>query len=308
MTSTSSPSAPPADDESATTLRLLWPQWQGATEANIRALFPEQPYETARLGYAFGSKVLGAVLPEHAGPTAVVPVTVSDDGLRLRDGIEAKDAVMRQLSAANDVIAEHDPTRILTLGGECSVSVAPFAALAARYGNELAIIWIDSHPDVGTPNSEYHGHHAMAVAVLAGHGDPDVQALLPGTVPAVHIALAGLHSWTEDDFPHVQDWGLRSFSPDDLRSTSTALLAWLRTTGCSKVAVHLDVDVVDSNEVVFGLGAEADGLTSTEVRRLTFDIGQAADVVGLTIAEFIPRQVIALERLVQGFPLIAPTS
>jgi len=46
------------------------------------------------------------------------------------------------------------------------VSVAPFSELARRYGEDLAIVWIDTHPDVGTPKSEYPGYHAMAVATL----------------------------------------------------------------------------------------------------------------------------------------------
>src|SRR5690348_16382588 len=44
------------------------------------------------------------------------------------------------------------------------VSVAPFSELARRYGQDLAIILIDSHPDIGTPQSQYPGYHAMAVA------------------------------------------------------------------------------------------------------------------------------------------------
>lgn len=88
----------------------------------------------------------------------------------------------------------------MTLGGECSVSVAPFAALAHRYGEDLAIIWIDSHPDIGTPRSQYPGYHVMAVAALTGHGDPDVLELLPATVSPDRVALAALHCWTEDDF------------------------------------------------------------------------------------------------------------
>lgn len=43
------------------------------------------------------------------------------------------------------------------------------------------------------------------------------------------------------------------------------------------------------------------------VRRLVLDIGQTADVVGFTIAEFIPRQVIALQQLVKNFPLLTRT-
>ena len=95
-----------------------------------------------------------------------------------------------------------------------------------------------------------------------------------------------------------------SFSPDDLRHTSKPLLAWLEATGCSRVAIHFDVDVIDSNEIVFGLGAEPGGLTSDDARRLVADVSAVADVVGLTIAEFIPRQVIRLRQLLHGFPLV----
>jgi arginase len=69
---------------------------------------------------------------------------------------------------------EHDPAWILTLGRECAVSVAPFSALTCRHQDDLAVVWIDSNSDIGTPASQYPGSHAMAVAALTGHGDPDL--------------------------------------------------------------------------------------------------------------------------------------
>jgi len=39
---------------------------------------------------------------------------------------------------------------------------------------------------------------------------------------------------------------------------------------------------------VLGLGAERDGLSSAEARRVVADLDAAVDVVGFTIAEFIP--------------------
>jgi arginase len=166
------------------------------------------------------------------------------------------------------------------------------------------VLWIDSHPDVGTPASHYAGYHAMAVAVLTGHGDPDVLRLLPAAIDPGRVALVGLQAWDEEDFPNVAHWGIRSFHPDDLRRSSQPLLAWLQASGCSRVAIHFDVDVVDSHEIVFGLGAEPDGLTSNDVRRLVADVRAVADVVGLTIAEFVPRQVIRLQQVLRNIPLI----
>ncbi len=132
---------------------------------------------------------------------------MTDEGLAERDGMEAKVIVLEQLARALEVIGQHNPARIATLGGECSVSVAPFSVLADRYGDDLAIVWIDSHPDVGTGDSGYPGYHAMAVSALTGYGDPDVQAALPATVSADRVALVGLHSWTDDDYPHLAEWG-----------------------------------------------------------------------------------------------------
>jgi hypothetical protein len=78
-------------------------------------------------------------------------------------------------------------------------------------------------------------------------------------------------------------------SPGDARQWSVS--ASLRST----------VDAIDSNEIVLG-GAEPNGLTSAQMRRIVADINQAVDVVGFTIAEFIPRQVMHLRQIPQGLP------
>ena len=126
-------------------------------------------------------------------------------------------------------------------------------------------------------------------------------------MPAEHgrVALVGLHEWTDDDFPNVAGWGIRTFSPDQLRTSTQPLLSWLAATGCTQVAVHFDVDTVDSDEIVLGLGSVPGGLTSEQVRRIVADITAAADVVALTIAEFFPRQVMHLQQILAGFPLIS---
>ena len=141
----------------------------------------------------------------------------------------------------------------------------------------------------------------MAVSALTGHGDPDVLAVLPATITPRRVALVGLHSCDDDDYPNIAEWGLQSVSPNELRESSTVLLDWLAATGSSRVAIHFDVDTIDSNEIVLGLGAEPGSLTSAQVRRIVTDIDQAVDVVGFTIAEFIPRQVMHLQQVLEGF-------
>lgn len=59
---------------------------------------------------------------------------------------------------------------------------------------------------------------------------------------------------------------------------------------------------------MLGLGAEPNGLTSAEVRRIVGDIERAVNVVGFTIAEFFPRQVMHLRQILRDFPLLSDST
>lgn len=278
------------------TLRLLWPQWQGAAPDVVGSLVPELPLPVAQTGYSLGTRILDLLVPAGSGQrTETVPVGEYSPNLGTDRGVFAREEVIGQLRAALDILRDADPDRITTLGGECSVSVAPFSHLAAKYGEDLAVVWLDAHPDCTLPESDYDGYHAMAISHLTGHGDPEVLEALPATIHPSRVALAGLHAWAEDELPNAHAWGLATFSPTVLNQGTDSLLAWLKATGCSKVAIHLDVDVIDSSDVVFGLGMEPDGLSRESVAKTIAALHGAADVVALTVAEYVPRQVLALQ-------------
>jgi hypothetical protein len=61
------------DHRGCDVLRLIWPQWQGATAEGVAELLREVPLAEARLGYAVGTGVLSCILPPHVGATEVVP-------------------------------------------------------------------------------------------------------------------------------------------------------------------------------------------------------------------------------------------
>jgi len=103
-------------------LRLVWPQWQGGGSPSVRELASEFPFDVGRRGYAVGSAVLEAILPAHHGPSATVPVTMTDDGLEERDGGLTSAQVQRVLDDLNHVadivgltIAEFIPRQVMHL-------------------------------------------------------------------------------------------------------------------------------------------------------------------------------------------------
>ena len=48
------------------------------------------------------------------------------------------------------------------------------------------------------------------------------------------------------------------------------------------------------------MGVEPGGLTGAQVRRIITDARAAADVVGFTIAEYFPRQVMHMQQILRG--------
>ena len=111
-----------------TTLRVHMPQWQGG---NVH-------------DYWFGSQLLAWLAPPADGPveTVLVPEPEPDETLELEDGLLARAAILKQARAAKAVIERHQPDRIVMLGGDCLVSLAPFAYLNARYGGALGVLWV----------------------------------------------------------------------------------------------------------------------------------------------------------------------
>lgn len=47
------------------------------------------------------------------------------------------------------------------------------------------------------------------------------------------------------------------------------------------------------------------GLSPAQAHRVIADLGKAADVVGLSVAELVPRELLGLGRLLAGLPLVS---
>ena len=90
--------------------------------------------------------------------------------------------------------------------------------------DDLAILWIDSHPDIGTGETAYPGFHAMVVSALTDHGDQELLQILPSTITADRARWSACMTGPTRRCRQSREWGLSVFSPDALRSTSAPLL------------------------------------------------------------------------------------
>jgi arginase len=284
-----------------TTLRLDMPQWQGG---NMPA-------------YHFGARLLAWLAPAAEGPVETVSVPEPEPGetLSVENGMRGRSAVLRQAREARRLIEQHEPARILTLGGDCLVDLAPIAYLSARYGAKLGVLWVDAHPDVMT-SRDYPNPHAHVLGALLGRGDPDLTGEVEAPVSPSRVMYAGLDRWSPVEDEVIRELGLRHAGAAALAETSAPVLDWIREEQIEHVAIHFDLDVLDP--AVFrplnfnqpGLPANAypgvprGRMLPDQAVRLLNDVAGASDVVGLAITEHLPWDTLAMRNLLRQLPLM----
>ena len=284
-------------------IRLVYPQWQGA---DIARWIPNISADDSSRGYYLGAMLLNWLAPETDCETFTVPVSTDYNERLISDGILDKEILIKQTKAALYILDIVNPDKVVTLGGECSVSVPVFTWLNAKFENDVAVIWMDAHPDVTLPSDDYNGYHAMALSACMGMGDKDIIGLFPSKILLSNVCLAGLREYEYSYIrERVKEWGLTHFSPERLSADSKVLIDWIRSTGKKKVMIHFDMDVLDPADI---LAAVADGpeggLKLKEAVRIINDIAKEFDLVALTVAEPMPRIAIRLKRMLSQLPMI----
>lgn len=284
------------------TIRLIYPQWQGG---NITRLIPDLPPVDASQGYILGAHLLNFLAPKTKNQTITIPI--SEDTNRIEEnGIIDYKPILKQTKEALNIIKELNPDKILTLGGECSVSVVPFTYLAEKYNNDIAVIWIDAHPDITLPEDKtYNGYHAMAVTAIMGKGDKGIISTLPAQITPDKILFVGLRDWEREEIKKRQkEYNIKHLTPDEVSENSSKILEWIKNTGVKHVVIHFDMDVLEPNEIIPAVGVVPDGMKINEVIRVINDISTEYDIAGLTVAEPMPRIAIKLRNMLKQLPLM----
>lgn len=97
----------------------------------------------------------------------------------------------------------------------------------------------------------------------------------------------------------------KKISAESVNKNSEEVLSFLSKTGKRNVLVHLDLDGLDPTELRSAVAADPNGVGLIAASRLINDIAQCFNLVGLTIAEPMPREVIKLRNLLHSLPLIS---
>ena len=145
----------------------------------------------------------------------------------------------------------------IILGGDHAIAIPTFSAIASHYRNEEAevgLIWFDAHADINTPETSPSGNiHGMPLAVILGHGHPDLVNLC-GFAPKLnrkYFAHIGARDVDSGERSQIEKLGLRDnfFTMSDIDKrgmadcVADALALVSRAPG--GYAVTFDVDGID---------------------------------------------------------------
>jgi arginase len=169
------------------------------------------------------------------------------------------------------------PERPLVLGGCCCAHVGAVEGLAARH-SRLALVWLDAHGDLNTPESSPSGN---------AWGMPLRMLVDSGAVDLARVALVGARNLDPPEEEFVAETGL-------LLGAAGAEAAVAES---DAVYVALDVDVLDPGQASPFMPEPA-GATVDEIEALLVSVGERAPLVGAGFTGLVPdeRNVPVLER------------
>jgi arginase len=247
---------------------LVIPQWQGS--GSTRALQLQD-----------GAQAILGDLPASRTTTVAVPLGAGES---LGSGIRRMSSIQIVRDRVEEALAGI-PDAVIAIGGDCGIDLAPVTRAHARHPGDLALVWLDAHPDLNTPESSSTGaFHGMVLRTLLGEGFP---SLVPDDpVPVERVVLAGTRALDEAEAAWIAERGIRMLPPQAV--DPAALVAAVEETGATAVYLHIDLDVLDPGEFgslgypePFGVGV-ATLLESIRALVARFELA------GASVCEFAP--------------------
>lgn len=277
----------------------------------IRLLYPDA-VSGGLATYAFGARLLEHLVPqnEHQPVIRVNMPTPNGSEQPVTHGIYAEEQVLAGIRDARKKLTAAQPDRVITLGGNCMVSLAPFDYLHGRYPN-LGIVWLDAHPDVSIPENGYPNAHAMVLGSLLGNGAPQLCAEVKNPVFAgdevLYVGLQPVHPYQAETLKKL---GVRYQIQDGAFVSDEEIAAFAAR--FDHLLIHFDIDVLDArcfhstyfaNPALVGDGSGGGRMTLEKLGNILQLLSNRADLVGFTIAEYLPFDEERLHNLLNTLPL-----
>ncbi|MCJ1322306.1 Arginase, catabolizes arginine to ornithine and urea [Xylographa vitiligo] len=199
---------------------------------------------------------------------------------------------------------------VLTLGGDHSIAIGTIAgtsrAIKERLSREVAVIWVDAHADINTPETSASGNiHGMPVAFLTGlakEDDDDVFGWLGkeggraaeeggGVLSLKKLVYIGLRDVDRGEKEILRKHGVKAFSMHDIDRHGIGRVMELALGHIgSDTPIHLsfDVDALDPQWAPSTGTPVRGGLTLREGDYIAECVHETGSLVAMDLVEVNP--------------------
>lgn len=260
------------------------------------------------------------------------PMALIESGLiqQLEEDLEFKVTYDGQVHSYTDIMPEEDPeyrnmrrpksvsavTRavseqvyehaskgkfVLTLGGDHSIAIGTISgtarAIKERLGRELAVIWVDAHADINTPETSESGNiHGMPVAFLTGLATEKNEETFgwireDQRISTKKLVYIGLRDIDRGEKKILREHGIKAFSMHDIDRHGIGrvmdmALGWIG----SDTPIHLsfDVDALDPMWAPSTGTPVRGGLTLREGDFIAECVAETGSLIALDLVEVNP--------------------
>lgn len=264
-------------------LNLVIPQWQGGGQ---------------NLNTFYGAC---ALRDNYLGERSSLTVKIRTDGIApIEHGILGYRDILDDMDSVNAAIATAEPRRIFTIGGGCDSDVPCAAWLNKVYGGDMAVVYVDSHSDLNTPEtSSSKLYYGMSLRALAGDSVPQIVRRLVSTISPDQLVMCANRNLDAEELRYKADNDVCNLTVEQIVADPACVGRAVAEKGFTHAYVHVDFDSLDPSEFALTPVPEPNGITREALLGLVRSVAESAEVVGFSLLEYCGTKADAGDRMLQ---------
>ena len=212
------------------------------------------------------------------------------------EGAALETAIMDHARRVSDAVLDAIQNGMfpVIIGGDHTSALGFHTGLARAHG-KTGIIWVDTHPDLNTPETSPSGNiHGMPLAGLLGRGSEKMlETTAPCRISEEHVAMVGTRSIDEDEQKWLDEGTIQCMTMDVVkeRGLSACLASAVNTANQAEAGygLSIDIDAIDPSQAPFVATPVDGGLDVDELAQVLKDLPRKDRLLGMEVTEFTPR-------------------
>lgn len=199
-----------------------------------------------------------------------------------------------------------------TIGGDHSLGLGTVAGTTAAFDNDMAVIWIDAHADINTPETSPSGNtHGMPLGASMGYGAEELKSIYykGRKVNPNNVFILGARSVDDGEVALIDEAGINVWYMEEIRDKGMGivikeLMELLEKRNAKNIHISFDIDSLDSS-LVPGTGTPVEnGMLYDETIKLISSIIETKKVRSIDFVEFNPKRDVENKTLVSSLTMI----